>query len=143
MESPVCRLKRTDLRGRDVDVVRAREVAGVGGAQEPEAVLKDFERAVAEDGLAFLGLGLEEGEDELLLAKAVGALELGGHLEELGDVFELQIGEIHVRRVGWVCRAGPRGMRGPGMAGELTWLRGALRNGVLRRGRGTSRQPKD
>ena len=70
------------------------EVRGVGRAQEAEAVLQHFERAVAEDRLALLRLVLEEREDELLLAQAVGAFELVGdrHVDELGDVFQLEVG---------------------------------------------------
>jgi hypothetical protein len=94
MESPVCRLKRRICDGRDVDVVGPGEVGGVGRAQEAEAVLEHFERAVAEDGLALLRLVLEEREDQLLLSQAVGALELAGdcHVDELRDVFQLEFG---------------------------------------------------
>src|SRR2546429_40994 len=67
-----------DLRGRHVDVVGAGEVRGVRGAQEAEAVLEHFQRAIAEDGFALLRLVLQEREDQLLLAKAVGTLELVG-----------------------------------------------------------------
>ena len=38
-----------DLRGRDIDVVRAGQVVGVGRAQEAEAVLQDLDHAVADD----------------------------------------------------------------------------------------------
>ena len=42
-------VEAADLRRRDVDVVGAGEVAGVGRAQEAEAVGQHFEHAVAED----------------------------------------------------------------------------------------------
>src|SRR2546426_1167884 len=41
-----------DLRGADVDIVRAREVGSVGRAQEAEAVRQHFQRAFAEYGFA-------------------------------------------------------------------------------------------
>ena len=82
-----------DLRGRDVDVVGAGEIGRVGRAQEAETVLEHLEGAVAEDRFALLRLVLEEGEHELLLAKAVGAFQLVGvrHLDELGDGLELEV----------------------------------------------------
>jgi hypothetical protein len=81
--SPVCRLKR-----------RIWEVGGVGRAQEAEAVGQHFQRAAAVDAFPLLGLVLEQREDQLLLAQAVGAVDLvlDGHLEELADVEILQIG---------------------------------------------------
>ena len=87
MVSPVCR-KAADLRGADVDVVGAREVRSVGGSQEAEAVGQHFERAVAEDRLALLRLVLEHGEDQVLLAQAVGAVDAvqGRLFQEFGDV---------------------------------------------------------
>src|SRR6185437_11737726 len=80
-----------------VDVVGPGEVRGVGRAQEAEAVLEHLEGAVAEDRLALLRLVLEESEDELLLAQSIGALELVGvrHVDELGNVLQLEIGEVH------------------------------------------------
>jgi hypothetical protein len=53
-------VEAADLAGRHVDVVRARHVGAVGGAQETEAVLQDLHHALAGDVLAFLGLGLQQ-----------------------------------------------------------------------------------
>ena len=65
-----------DLRGRDVDVVRAGEVVGVGRAQEAEAVLQHLDDAFADDlDLAARQL-LEDGEHQLLLAHDRGVLDL-------------------------------------------------------------------
>src|SRR5258707_166447 len=57
-------------------------------------VLQHLEGRVAEHRLALLGLVLEEGEHELLLAEPVGAFELvdARHFDELGDGFELEVG---------------------------------------------------
>jgi len=53
-----------------------------------------FEGAVAENRFTFLGAVLQQGEDQFLLAQAVGAFDLVGigHLEELADMegFELR-----------------------------------------------------
>jgi hypothetical protein len=64
------------LRGRDVDVVGARRVAGVGAAQEAEAVGQDFEHAVGEDLLTGARTLLDDGEHQLLLAHAAGVFNL-------------------------------------------------------------------
>jgi hypothetical protein len=42
-------VEAADLRRRDVDVVGGRHVAGVGRAQEAEAVRQHFQGAIAED----------------------------------------------------------------------------------------------
>src|SRR5687767_5056370 len=65
-----------DLRGRDVDVIRARQVVGVGRAEETETVLKDFDDAVAYDLDILAGELLEDREHQLLLAHAAGVLDL-------------------------------------------------------------------
>ena len=77
-----------DLRRRDIDVVGVGEVGGVRRAEEAEAVLQHFERAVAEDRVAVPGLGLQDRVDQLLLAHAVGVLDgqFGGHVEQFADV---------------------------------------------------------
>jgi len=70
--SPVCRLKRPDLAGRDVDVVGGRREAGVHVAQETEAVREDFQNAVGKDLLPGFGALLDDREHQLLLAHAAG-----------------------------------------------------------------------
>ena len=81
-------VEAADLRGRDVDVVRAGEVRGVGGAEEPESVREHFQRAVAEDRLPLFRAVLEHREDQVLLAQPVCPLDFvgDGHVDELGDV---------------------------------------------------------
>ena len=49
-------VEAANLAGRDVNVVRARQIGTVRGAQEAEAVLQDFQGARAEDVLPRLGL---------------------------------------------------------------------------------------
>src|SRR5262249_43044585 len=69
-----------DLRRRDVDVVRARQVVVVRRAKEAEAVGQDLEDPFREDEAALLGLRLEDLEDQLLLAHPGRA----GNIEVLG-----------------------------------------------------------
>jgi hypothetical protein len=85
-------VEAADLRGRDVDVVGAREVARVGRAQEAEAVGQDFQHALAEDALALLRLRLQQGEDEVVLAHAVRAVDFHrvGDVEQFADVLGLE-----------------------------------------------------
>jgi hypothetical protein len=87
----------TDLVGRHVDVVRAGQIVGIGGAEEAEAVLQHLDRAHAHDLLAVLGLDLEDGEHQLLLAQGRGALDpqFFGHGHQIGGGFLLQVFEMH------------------------------------------------
>ena len=74
-----------DLRGRDVDVVRARQIIGFGRAQEAEAVRQYLDHAFADDiGLARREL-LEDAEHQLLLAhrRRILDLELLGERDKL------------------------------------------------------------
>ena len=89
-------IELADLRGRDVDVVRARQVVVVGRPQEPEAVGQRLEHAFGEDQAALLGAGLQDLEDQLLLAHAGRArhVELLGDLGERADAHVLERGEI-------------------------------------------------
>jgi hypothetical protein len=86
-------VEAADLRGRDVDVVGAGQVGGIGRTQEAEAIGQHFQGAVAEDALALLGAVLEQGEDQFLLAQAVGAFDFVGdrHFEQLADVESLKL----------------------------------------------------
>ena len=87
-----------DLGGRDVDVVRAGEVVVVRGAEEAVAVGEDFEHALGEDVAFFFALGLEDLEDEVLLAEAGGAgdVEAAGEFAQFGNVVLFEFGNCHV-----------------------------------------------
>ena len=78
----------------DIPENRAREVGGVGRAQEAEAVRQHFERAFAENRFALFGAVLEQREYQFLLAQAVGAIDfvLDGHLHQFGDVEVFKVG---------------------------------------------------
>ena len=105
-----------DLRGRDVDVVGAGEVVVVGRAEEAVAVGEDFEDALGEDVALFFALGLEDLEDEVLLAEAAGAgdFETAGELAELGDVLLFQFGNCHGYRVDFRSFGRDLGVAGSG-----------------------------
>ena len=83
-----------DLAGGDIDVVRAGQVGGVRGAQKAEAVRQDLQHAVAGDVLAAFGLGLEDGEDQVLFAGAADAFDLHGlrQLDQFGHRRLFQFG---------------------------------------------------
>ena len=89
-------VEAADLRGRDVDVVRTRQVVVLGRAQEAEAVRQAFQHAFGEDQAALLGLGLQDLEDQLLLAQAGGAgdVHVLGDLVELLDAHVLQLDQV-------------------------------------------------
>ena len=86
-------IKAPDLRRRDVNVIGAREIGRVRGSKEAEAVGQHFQRAVTEDALALLGLVLKQGEDEIVFAHPVGAVDLVGigDFDQLGDRLGLQV----------------------------------------------------
>ena len=86
-----------DLVGRDVDVVGAGQIVGIGRAQEAEAVLQHLDRALAHDLVAAVGADLEDREHQLLLAQGRRAFdaELLGHRHQLGGGFLLEVVQMH------------------------------------------------
>src|SRR6185312_8530552 len=100
-------VEAADLARADIDVIRAREIGAVRGAQEAEAVLQDLEHPVAVDVLAVARVRLEDRENDVLLARAGQVLQAHGlgELDELVDRFGFQLGEIHrAARLGELCR---------------------------------------
>ena len=87
-------VEAANLRRRHVDVVGAGKIGRVRRAQETETVGQHFERAAAVDRLPLFGLILQERENELLLAHAIGAVDFIGdsHVDEFADVQIFQIG---------------------------------------------------
>ena len=86
-----------DLRRRDVDVVRARQIVGVGRAEEAEAVGEHLDDALADDvGFCNREL-LEDGEHQLLLAHGAGILDpvLFRERDELGRRLRLEVLEFN------------------------------------------------
>ena len=67
--------KAANLRGRNINVVRAGEVVGVRRAQEAEAVLQDLDDAGADDLDILGGELLKRRKHELLLAHGAGILD--------------------------------------------------------------------
>ncbi|MNI67026.1 hypothetical protein D3C73_1226280 [compost metagenome] len=112
-------VETADLRGRDVDVVRAGQIRGLGRAQETEAVRQDFQDAVAKDLLALLGAPFHDGEHQLLLAQAVGVLDFqaSGHFEQLRDMQRLQFIEVHRGECGGKVKEGSGGAPRTGSRG--------------------------
>jgi len=84
-----------DLRGRDIDIVRTRKIVGVRAAQEAEAVRQDLEHAVGDDLDFLVGQGLEDGEQQVLLAQVRGVLDLEplGEGDQIGRRLLVQLGE--------------------------------------------------
>src|SRR5690606_27561984 len=89
-------VEAADLAGRDVGVVRAGQVAGLGAAQEAVAVRQDLQHAVGLHALAVAGEHLQQGEDHVLLARAGHALvdvQLLGDLQQLVCGHALEVAE--------------------------------------------------
>ncbi len=66
----------TDLRRGNIDIVRTRKIVGVRAAQEAEAVRQDFQHARSNDLDFFVGEGLQDGEQQVLLAQIAGVLDV-------------------------------------------------------------------
>nr|GEU28109.1 hypothetical protein [Tanacetum cinerariifolium] len=83
-------IETADLRRGDIDIVGGRHVAGVGRAQEAEAVRQHFEGAVAENLLAGFGALFQDREHQFLLAQAgrVVDIKTDGHLQQRRDVID-------------------------------------------------------
>ena len=71
-------LELADLGRRNVDVVLAGQVAEFRGPQEAEAVLQALQDAFREEQALLLGLGLEDLEDEVVLARALDVVRRPG-----------------------------------------------------------------
>src|SRR5207237_2036786 len=67
-----------DLRRRNVNVVGAGKVVVVRRTQEAVTVRQDFQHSFSKDVSFFFALGLQDFEDEVLLAQAAGAGKLQG-----------------------------------------------------------------
>ena len=85
-------VETTDLAGRDIDIIRARQIVVIRGAQKAETVLQGLQNTFAEDHAVLFGLGIQQGKDQILLAQAGCALdiELTGKGVELVDLLAFQ-----------------------------------------------------
>jgi murein L,D-transpeptidase YcbB/YkuD len=90
-------IEALDLRGRDVDVVGTGQVVVGRRTQEAVALGQDLQHPLGEDQAVLLGLGLEDLEDELLLAQPAGALDLEflGEAQQLGHGADLELLQLH------------------------------------------------
>ncbi len=98
-------VEAANLGRRDVDVVRAREVARFGRAQEPVAVRHHLQDTLREEQAVPLALRLGHAEDEVVLAQPRRVCEAGleRRLRELLDRHLLEAGDLE--------RRGRRGLR--------------------------------
>ena len=65
-----------NLRRRDINVVRSRQVVVIGRAQESVAVRQNLQNTFSEDVSFFFTLRLQDLEDEVLLAQSAGARQI-------------------------------------------------------------------
>src|SRR5262249_24495178 len=91
-----------DLRWRNVDVVRARQVVRLRRAQEAETVGQHFDDAFADDVDFLAGKLLGDGEHQLLLAHGAGVFDvlLLGKSEEFRRGFGFQVLKFHFPHAG-------------------------------------------
>src|SRR6185436_11172955 len=95
--------------GRDIDVVGTGEIVGIGRAQEAEAVLEHFDRALAHDLVAGFGADLEDREHQLLLAQGRSAFDAEpfGHLHQVGRSLLFEVVQMHWESL-WETDSGRR-----------------------------------
>ena len=109
-----------DLRGRDVDVVRAGQIIRLRRAQKAEAVRQHLDHAFADD-VGFAGGELfEDAEHQLLLAHGRGVLDLKlfGEGDELRRRLGLEFLEFHFPHTECPMEIWPAAGGGRGVAGE-------------------------
>ncbi len=96
-------IEAPDLGGRDVNIVGPGQIVVIRGPEEPEAVRQDLQDAAAEDHPVFFHLGLEDGENELLLSQARGPfhVEVTGQGGQIIDFFVFQVRKIHCFLLIW------------------------------------------
>ena len=93
-------LELPDLGGRDIDVVLAGQVAELRGPQEAEAVLEALQDALRKEQSLLLGLGLQDLEDQVVLARVLDLVVRQAHrrsdLLQAGDVLLLEVDQIEL-----------------------------------------------
>ena len=69
---PFAQGKFAYLRGRNIDVIRSRQIGAEGRAEETKAVRKDFQHAVPVDSPILGRAGLQYSKAEFLLTERAG-----------------------------------------------------------------------
>ncbi len=89
-------IEPADLRRRNVDVLRARQVIETLRAQEAEAFRQNFQHALGEQHAAAFGVLLQDVENHLVLAHRAEIFDAQvlGHVVQLGHGHRLQLGDV-------------------------------------------------
>ena len=137
-----------DLARRHVNVVRRRKVVVVRCAEEAVPVGQHFEDAFAEGHAIFLGLRLEDLENQFLLFEIAGPqdIEVLRDLGKLGDALGLEFGNVHCHGSIRPSTTGNRG-RVAAVGRNTTCVKTMARTAAVRvvvkgRHRGNSRSPR-
>src|SRR5690606_38517380 len=107
-------VETADLAGRDVGIVRAGQVAGLGGPQEAEPVGQDLQHAVGGHAFTVAGEHLQYREDDVLLAGTgdpFGDVQLLGNLQQLVRRHALEVAQRIGREAFGHLRVGARNER--------------------------------
>src|SRR3546814_2079872 len=80
-----------DLRGADVNIIRAGKIVRLRAAKKTEAVRQNFDRSGTHDLLATFSHGFQDGEHQVLFAERRRALDtkLFSHGDKFGRRFPL------------------------------------------------------
>lgn len=89
-----------NLRVGNVNVVGARQVVVARRAEKAKSLFQHLQSALGKDQPTALGLVLEDGENQLLLAQrnAIYNFQFLGQLLEIQDVHALELDDIHLLR---------------------------------------------
>ena len=87
-------IETANLRRRDVNVVGTGKIVVLGGAQEAETIRQTFEHAFREDQSAFLGLSLQDLENQFLFAKT-GCIEHAHFFRDGVEIKNAFVFEFH------------------------------------------------
>jgi hypothetical protein len=86
-----------DLRGRNIDIVRARQVVRIGRAHEAKSVLQDLDHTFADDFDFLCRKLLEDRKHQLLLAHYTSIFDLDRFCkrQKIGRSFVLELLKLH------------------------------------------------
>ncbi|EAQ02975.1 hypothetical protein OB2597_12563 [Pseudooceanicola batsensis HTCC2597] len=136
LHQPLDRIPRpqrilADHVGRDIDVVRARQIVRLGRPEKAEPVLKHLEHAVAADLPVLVRPLAQDLEHHFALAHGRGILdlELLGHGQQVLGALRLEVGKVQSVRCHGMLRQPARRARGLDRMGNRPARTGGLMRG--------------
>src|SRR5207244_11386308 len=100
-------IELANLRWRNVNVVRPRQIVVVRSSEESESVRQRFKNAFTENEAALFGLRLQDFETQFFLPHSGSSLNVKvfGNLRQRGNIRFLQLGNVHGGSAFWAIRS--------------------------------------